>query len=161
MRFIGPDELRSLTGQAELEKILESTELVIVYGEGELRGFAAAALLASDYAVLHRDATLIVDTEEAWASAAWRLGRATLGWALRGSVAAEIVDAVTDAGPAAWREEWTRHRGVMALDSAAMLIRSHGGDALERAEFARLFAAGEPQRGLRAFLDKKKPSWES
>lgn len=32
-----------------------------------------------------------------------------------------------------------------------------GGDRLERAEFARLFAEGEPQKGLAASLAKAKP----
>jgi hypothetical protein len=40
-----------------------------------------------------------------------------------------------------------------------MLIRSRGGDRLERAEFARLFALGEPQKGLGAFLAKKPASF--
>jgi len=43
----------------------------------------------------------------------------------------------------------------VALDAAANLIRRRGGDVLERAEFARLFAAGEPQRGLAAFLNRR------
>ncbi|MBV9492715.1 MAG: hypothetical protein JOZ54_00595 [Acidobacteria bacterium] len=45
------------------------------------------------------------------------------------------------------------------MDSAATLIGARGGDALERAEFARLFATGEPQKGLQAFLEKRKPRW--
>ena len=44
----------------------------------------------------------------------------------------------------------------LAAESAAMLVDARGGDALERAEFARLFAIGEPQKGLRAFLDRRK-----
>ena len=51
-------------------------------------------------------------------------------------------------------------RSALALESARMLLEHHGGDALERAEFARLFAIGEPQEGLRAFLEKRKPSFE-
>ena len=73
--------------------------------------------------------------------------------------AEEIVDEITDREPEQWLEEWTRHRSVLALDSAAMLIRSRGGDRLERAEFARLFAIGEPQKGLGAFLAKTKPTY--
>jgi enoyl-CoA hydratase/carnithine racemase len=58
-----------------------------------------------------------------------------------------------------WFERWMSHRSAAALDAAAMLIRSRGGDALERAEFARLFATGEPAEGLAAFLAKRRPSF--
>lgn len=159
MRFLYPEELRELADARDLGEIRESRELVVAFGAGEVRGLAAAALLFSDYAVLHASATLVVDTPESWAGAAWRLGRATLRWALDGARPEQIVDEVTEAEPGSWREEWMRHRSVMALDSAAMLIRSRGGDHLERAEFARLFAAGEPQKGLGAFLAKMRPSW--
>ena len=52
-------------------------------------------------------------------------------------------------------------RGVdgFRIDAAAVLVRSRGGDALERAEFARLFAIGEPRTGLGAFLAKKPASF--
>lgn len=158
MRFVGPAELRAFAAR-ELEELHGSRDLVVAYGAGEVSGFAAAALLFSDYAVLHASATLIVDTPEAWAGAAWRLGRTTLRWALDGAKQKDVVDETTEAEPQSWLEEWMRHRSVMSLDSAALLIRSRGGDRLERAEFARLFAAGEPQKGLGAFLAKIKPSW--
>ena len=47
-------------------------------------------------------------------------------------------------------------RSEIAAESAEMLVNARGGDALERAEFARLFAIGEPQKGLRAFLSRRK-----
>jgi hypothetical protein len=159
MRFLGPAELDAFADARALDDLLRSRELVVAYGAGEVRGFAAAALLFSDYAVLHATATLHVDVAEAWAAVAWRLGRTALRWALDGENAGEVVDAITESEPRSWLEEWMRHRSVMALDSAALLIRSRGGDRLERAEFARLFAAGEPQKGLGAFLAKIKPSW--
>ncbi len=159
MRFLGPAELGAFTGGRMLEELCESRELVVAYGEGPVSGPAAAALLFSDYAVLHVSAALAVDTREAWAAAGWRLGRTTLRWALDGARQEQVVDEITAADPERWLEEWMRHRSVMALDSAALLIRSRGGDRLERAEFARLFAAGEPQKGLGAFLAKMKPSW--
>lgn len=56
-------------------------------------------------------------------------------------------------------EEWIGARSVIALEVAARLLRNNGGDELERAEFARLFATGEPQRGLRAFLEKGTPAF--
>ena len=46
---------------------------------------------------------------------------------------------------------------AIARESAKTLLENRGGDALERAEFARLFAIGEPQEGLTAFLEKRKP----
>ncbi|HVR41515.1 MAG TPA: hypothetical protein VMU84_20640 [Thermoanaerobaculia bacterium] len=61
--------------------------------------------------------------------------------------------------PRTYVEEWIGTRSVRALETAATLLRKNGGDALERAEFARLFATGEPQRGLRAFLEKRTPSF--
>ncbi|HKR62937.1 MAG TPA: hypothetical protein VJZ00_04330 [Thermoanaerobaculia bacterium] len=155
MWFLAPADLRAIA----LQELLDRRDCVVAYGEGEVRGAAAANLLFADYAVLRRDATLIVETPEAWAAVAWRLGRGALRWQVRGARADEIVDEITDAEPAAWREEWMRGRSVMALDSAAALIRMRGGDALERAEFARLFAIGEPQKGLGAFLAKVPPSY--
>jgi hypothetical protein len=59
-------------------------------------------------------------------------------------------DGVADMDFVEWQE-----RSGLALDAAARLIRSRGGDALERAEFARLFAAGEPQKGLTAWLESR------
>jgi enoyl-CoA hydratase/carnithine racemase len=96
----------------------------------------------------------------AWGGVVWRIGRRA--WQLHLSGATEldaaaarewgIVDAVTD-DPAAW----LGGRSVVALDTAASLVALRGGDALERAAFAWLFATGEPQEGLRAFLDKRRP----
>jgi hypothetical protein len=155
MHFLTPADLRGLDATA-LEELLERSELVIAMGDGEVCGIAAAALLFADYAVLRHGATLHIDTPEGWAAVVWRLGRGALQWAVHGG---EIVDEWTELEPRRWLEEWTRHRSVIALDAAAALIRSRGGDRLERAEFARLFAIGEPQKGLGAFLAKKKPSY--
>ncbi len=158
MLFLGPADLRALDAGA-LGEILARTDCVVAFGDGAIHGVAAAALLFADYAVIAKDATLTVDTNEGWAAAAWRLQRKTVAWVVNGAQAADIVDEVTDHGPEEWREEWMRHRSVIALDSAAALIRSNGGDPLERAEFARLFAAGEPQKGLGAFLAKTRPTY--
>jgi hypothetical protein len=159
MRILGPEDLGAIREPRALDEILEDRGLVAAFGTGVVKGFAAAALLFSDYAVLHESATLLVDTPEAWAGASWRLERRTLRWALNGAKAQDIVDEITALRVAVWAEEWMRHRSVMALDSAALLIRSNGGARLERVEFARLFAAGEPQKGLTAFLTKTKPVW--
>ena len=83
----------------------------------------------------------------------WRLGRSALRTYLRGIRVEDVADAiVADEGEA---KRWLGRRSLLALDSAAALIRHRGGDALERAEFARLFAIGEPQEGLAAFLEKR------
>ncbi|HEX2059890.1 MAG TPA: hypothetical protein VHK90_04050 [Thermoanaerobaculia bacterium] len=160
MLFLAPADLRGLTPRA-LEDLLGRTELVAAFGDGDVSGLAAAALLFADYAVLHEHATLKVDTAEGWAAVAWRLGRRTIAWAVSGQKHTEVVDEITEKDPESWREEWMRHRSVIALDAAAALIRSRGGDSLERAEFARLFAIGEPQKGLGAFLAKVRPSYST
>jgi hypothetical protein len=158
MLFLAPGDLRGIDRHG-LDDLLARTELVVAFGEGEVRGFAAAALLFADYAVLRDGARLVVDEAEVWAAVAWRLGRKAAGWAANGQKQEEVVDEITARGADEWREEWTRHRSVIALDAAAVLIRARGGDSLERAEFARLFAIGEPQKGLGAFLAKVRPSY--
>ncbi len=162
MHFLTPADLRGLDSAA-LESLLVRSDLTVAMGEGSVGGIAAAALLFADFAVLHRDATVQLDAAEAWAGAVWRLGRGALrvNEVLSASDArdAGLCDDVTEHDPQAWLEEWMRHRSVVALDAAAALIRSRGGDRLERAEFARLFAIGEPQKGLGAFLAKIKPTY--
>jgi enoyl-CoA hydratase/carnithine racemase len=145
----------------DLDELVRRRELVVAMGEGDVNGVAAAALLFADFAVLMENATLRIDTAEAWAGAVWRLGRKAL--LVQNTMSASeakdagLCDEVTNSEN--WLQEWMRHRSVVALDSAAALIRSRGGDRLERAEFARLFALGEPQKGLDAFLGKRKPTY--
>jgi len=115
------------------------------------------------------DASMILDTPAAWAGAAWRLGdrayklwlAGTTSFDAAGASSEGLCDAIIPAGRDAdeWIKEWIGTRSELALDSAALLIGRRGGDALERAEFARLFAAGEPQIGLRAFLNKRTPQF--
>ncbi|MEO8380988.1 MAG: hypothetical protein ABI779_15100 [Acidobacteriota bacterium] len=154
MLFLPPEELRELDARA-LEQLLGRTDCTVAFADGDVRGLAAAALLFADYAVLHAGATLTVDTPEAWGGAAWRLGRGALRWHLRGAPSEDIVDEIVDADARDWFARWMQGRSAMALDSAAALTRMRGGDRLERAEFARLFAAGEPQKGMAAFLGKR------
>ena len=161
MIVVRPAELRGLDAAA-LEALLARRECVVVIGEGELRGLAAAACLFADYCALIEGATLCIDCGEAWAGVVWRLRRRALSVA--GFVAAEqareqgLVDEVIVAAEP-WLETWLRHRSTAALDTAAALLGANGGDALERAAFARLFAAGEPQKGLAAFLAKRPPAF--
>jgi enoyl-CoA hydratase/carnithine racemase len=159
MRFLSPADLE------RVDRIVDAGELTVAMGEGSVTGLAAAALLFADFAVLRDGATLRLDTPEGWAGAVWRLGRGALRLLTdetMDAVAARdagLCDEVTSLEPEAWLEEWTRRRSVVALDAAAALIRSRGGDRLERAEFARLFAIGEPQKGLGAFLAKRPVSF--
>lgn len=158
MLFLTPADLHGLEAGA-LEKLLERTDLTVAFGDGEVGGSAAAVLLFADYAVLTRDASLVIDTPEAWAAAVWRLERRSVGWFLRGAPEAEIVDEITELDPDAWLVQWMAGRSSVALDAAAALIRTKGGDGVEREEFARLFSAGEPQAGLEAFLSRKRPDF--
>ena len=149
MRFLSPAVLRGLDARG-LDDVLECRAFVVAEGEGELRGHAAAAFLFADYAAMHRGGAVILDSPEAWAGAVWRRGKGAL---LDAALWDEIIDGDD------WFERWMQHRSAAALDSAAMLIRSRGGDPLERAEFARLFATGQPAEGLAAFLEKRRPSF--
>lgn len=83
---------------------------------------------------------------EEWAEIVWRMGTDALRLWSGGRSRPSF-----DAG-ASLHED----RSAIAAESAAMLVGARGGDALERAEFARLFAIGEPQKGLRAFLLRRK-----
>jgi enoyl-CoA hydratase/carnithine racemase len=162
MFFLAAAALRAVDDLA-LEALLARTDLVVAAGAGEVRGLPAAALLFADYAVLDRDATLHLDAPECWAAAARRLGRGALrlhidrrtAFTAPEAVELGLCDEVIEGDARVWLDRWMQGRSVLALDSAAMLIRSHGGDPLERAEFARLFAIGEPQQGMRAFLGRK------
>lgn len=147
MRFLAPAVLARLDTRG-LDDVLSAGDCVIAFGEGELRGLAAAALLFADYAVLRTGATIVIDTAEAAAAAVWR----EQPWSPQ-------PDEFTEEDAETWKANWLKGRSVLALDTAAMLIRSRGGDTLERAGFARLFATGEPQNGLGAFLAKKSPRY--
>ena len=147
MRFLTAADLRAVDART-LDELVAAPELVVAFGEGELRGLAAAALLFADYAVVKAGTTITVDTPEAAAAAVWR----NEPWAPQ-------PDEITEEDEDTWKANWLKGRSVLALDVAANLIRARGGDRLERAEFARLFATGEPQTGLGAFLAKKSPRY--
>jgi len=137
----------------DLAHILARRECIIAVGEGELRGDALACALHADYFVMRGDATLVIDTPRAWSGVVWRIGRRAL--ALNGAMLTAS-EALRHALCDTLDVEWIGSRSATALDSAASLISRRGGDALERAEFARLFATGEPREGLTAFLEKRK-----
>jgi hypothetical protein len=162
MHFLTPAELHAVDAGA-LENLLARSGLFVAVGAGEVRGLAAAALIFADYAVLDIDATVHIDAPETWTAIVRRIGRKALRLHIdqRIKLTAEdakaegLCDELIEGDPKAWLDRWMQGRSALAIDSAAMLIRSRGGDALERAEFARLFAIGEPQRGLRAFLGRR------
>jgi hypothetical protein len=159
MRVLAGDELR----ECDLAALVTRRDFVLAIGDGELRGVAAAALLSADFAILSPDATLHIDTPQAWGAIAWRIRHRAFALYLGGTTTfdsgaafeAGLCDAIGDG------RDWLRGRSEIALDSAASLIRNLGGDVLERAEFARLFAARIPQEGLRAFLEKRRPRFEN
>ena len=136
--------------------MVSGREAVVVIGEGAVSGSAAASLLLSDFAVLREDATLLVDTPDAWAGVIWRLGRDTAAVLLEPmpipAARARVLGLCDQVG-----EFSLGNRSRPAFDSAATLLCRRGGDRMERAEFARLFAAGLPQEGLSAFLEKRPP----
>jgi hypothetical protein len=144
--------------ELDLRRVLSRDEAIVAVGEGDLRGDPLACALLSDYLVLASDTLLTLDTPRAWSGAVWRMGRAALGLCVVPAILpAMIADALVPAGrdPLQWTIEWVGTRSAIALDAAANLIRLRGGDVLERAEFARLFAAGVPQKGLAAWLGSR------
>lgn len=107
--------------------------------------------LLADWLVVTERATLAVDASLA-GPLLWRLGPSAYKRYLLGELDARAVaDGTFERGD----------RSTLALDVAAELLPRRGGDALERAAFALLFAAGEPQEGLAAFLEKRRPRFPS
>src|SRR6185503_17480195 len=112
MLFLTPADLRGLDSAA-LEELLARSELTVAMGEGSVGGFAAAALLFADFAVLREDATLQLDAAEAWAGAVWRLGRGVLRlpetMSAHEARDAGLCDDVTAGDPQTWLAEWMHH----------------------------------------------------
>jgi enoyl-CoA hydratase/carnithine racemase len=146
MIVITPERL----AEADPAQLASACECVIAIAGGNVAGRSAAALLLSDYAVMTPAASITLDSALAWAGVIWRLGDR----ALRLHVSTPRTKTIPPVK--------ALELGLIdeiAADSAAMLIDRRGGDALERAEFARLFSMGEPQRGLRFFLEKRRPQF--
>lgn len=139
-----------------------AAKLAVVTVDTPEHGWGAA--LASDYLAVQRPALLRdLDDPLALAGVVWRAGArvraAIMGTPLDAGALAGlgIADAILDGqrDPVDWVREWIGGRSVVALASAAALLRTrHGGAALERSEFTRLFSTGEPQLGLARFLGK-------
>jgi hypothetical protein len=144
--------------ELDLRRVLGRDEAIIAVGEGDLRGDALACALHSDLLVLASDTRIVLDSPAAWSGIVWRMGRKALMFCVAPAILpATIADLLVPAGrdPLEWTAEWVGARRAIAFDAAANLIRRRGGDILERAEFARLFAAGEPQKGLAAWLESR------
>ena len=144
--------------ELDLRRVLGRDEAIIAVGEGDIRGDALACALHADLLVLSSDTRISLDTPAAWSGMVWRMGRKALMFCAAPAILpAAIADLLVPSGrdPLEWTAEWVGARSAIALDAAANLIRRHGGDILERAEFARLFAAGEPQKGLAAWLESR------
>ncbi|HVS32717.1 MAG TPA: hypothetical protein VMS98_14835 [Thermoanaerobaculia bacterium] len=152
MRFVEPAGLG-----AALPEIAAARECVVACGAGAMEGDDVAALLLSDYAILEEGTSLRISSAAAWAGAVWRIGSAALRLLAQPRVTASdavrlgLCDEVGDSAA------WLGVRSAEAMDAAAVLISRRGGDPLERAEFARLFATGTPREGLAAFLEKRRP----
>lgn len=144
--------------ERDLEDILRARELVVVIGEGELHGHHAAALLFAGYAVMRDGAALHLDDPRVWAGMVWRIGRKAMQLLDRQRIEASEAIAL---GLADGSEFDEKHRSALALDVTAELIRHRGGDLLERATFAWIFATGEPREGLAAFLEKRRPHFRN
>lgn len=155
-------------GDLELQAVLDRTEAIVAVASGEV----PLAGLHSDWLVMGSGATLTLRPamrEQAALIAAviWRIGLRARALLLTGpqqltageALAWGVADAVAPAGtvPLQWAVEWASRRSGRAFDVAARLLRSRGGDPLERAMFSWLFATGEPREGLGAFLEKRPP----
>lgn len=144
--------------ELQIEEVLERREMIVAVATEEITPGA----LYCDWLFVTEDARLSKDPAVI-GGIVWRLG--ARAWRLylgNGITAADIADDVIPSheDPMPFAQRWAEGRSTKALDSAASLLRRRGGDALERAEFARLFAAGVPQIGLDAFLKKHRPEWD-
>jgi len=152
-----------------LDRLVHRRSMTMAVADVDLHALPLAAACFCDYFALGEDATIDFGVHalvpEVAAAVTWRVPerarRILLGTetALGADRALElgICDALVPRGSDSlkWAKEWLGKRSLRALLSASTLIRTRGGDLTERAEFGRLFGEGEPQRGLRGFLDKK------
>ena len=153
----------------DLEAITSHPEMTAGFGGSVLRGRAAAAALHCAWLAIEEGSVIDIDSPRAWSGAVGRIGARAyrlylLGWArleAQEAVREGLADILVPVGcdPVEWLAGWIGGRSTRALDVAAALIRGRGGDVTERFAFARLFATGEPQIGLAAFLEKRRPEW--
>lgn len=164
---VGPATLAA-ADSAVVDVLAEHRAFILAVGEGTLEGHGLAAGLLADVFAVGEDAVLRLDSRvgvgDLAAGLVWRIGPGSFRLlvekpvprgdrALEAGLADEVVPLGAD--PLEWAVAWFGARSLLALQSGARLVRMRGGDVTERAEFARLFAAGEPQEGLGRFLDKE------
>jgi hypothetical protein len=158
--------------EALLDRVAERRCLLIVCGGGVMSGSSLAAALLSDvFAVEEGTQAAFSDLgPHAMAGILWRIGRRAIPLLVTNRSAIDggnmveegLADAVVpeDTDPMEWIRSWIGGRSLTALQSAARLVRGGGGDEAERAEFARLFATGIPQGGMKAFLKRRPAGFE-
>lgn len=139
--------------------------MTVAFGSGDLTAEETATALFADAFAMEEGSRLDLELPLSWAGVVWRLGgrarRHLLSpakWSAIEAHEAGLCEAIATAGtsPADWVARWIAGRDLIALESAALLLRHRTGDVLERSEFARLFATGSPQAGLEAFLNRKR-----
>jgi len=165
MIFLSPADL----AVAGLDDIASRHDMTVAFATGQLRSRPLATALHCDWLAIEEGATITIDSPEGWSGAIGRIGARAYRLHLlgRSTLSAEeavregLADALVPFGadPVEWFADWVGRRSTLALDTAAALIRGSGGDVTERFAFARLFATGEPQEGLAAFLEKRRPKW--
>ena len=117
--------------------------------------------LYSDWVVMGEGDELVLDTPDALGGAVWRIGDRALALLGKPRIAAAEALALGLCDEIGEGADVLAGRSAVALGAAAALTSGRGGDALERATFAWLFATGTPARGLSAFLEKRRPSFET
>ncbi|MCM2316772.1 MAG: hypothetical protein NDJ92_16620 [Thermoanaerobaculia bacterium] len=166
--FLSDDALASVDERG-YDRLLGRRCMLVALAGGELGGPGLAAALDADWLAVREGSALRIafPTLEPNVAAALvrRVGVRARRLLLIGErtmpAAAALADGVADSLVPAevdslkWLHGWLSARSARALLAGAGLVRRRGGDALERAEFARLFSEGVPRRGLRMFLDKK------
>ena len=160
------------TSEALLERIVDRRSVLIVCIDADPSSSAVAAALLSDLFAIRRNQEIRLDLASSYGMAGlvWRIGRGAIPLLAMNDgpleadelIRSGIADALVPEGsdPLEWVCSWLDRRSLTALESAARLIRSGGGEDVERAEFARLFAAGTPREGLTAFLERRPPRFE-
>ncbi len=155
-----------------LERIVDRRSMLIACLDSDAPASAIAVALLSDFFGIREDGEIRIDLSSPYGMAGlvWRIGRSAIPLLAmnEGPLGADdlircgVADALVprSADPLEWVCSWLNRRSLTALQSAARLIRSGGGEDAERAEFARLFAAGVPREGLSAFLERRPPDFE-
>jgi enoyl-CoA hydratase/carnithine racemase len=165
MLLILPGEVEQWSSAA----VVTRSDGVLTIAGGSLRGEALEACLLSDWLALLPGTELDLTGPLPSAGLVWRIGRKSLQLLMSGPSAMPATEALRtglcdaivpdEESAEEYADRLMRGRSALAFDAAAGLVRSRGGDALERAVFAWMFATGEPQRGLAAFLEKRRPEF--